>query len=258
MTPGYAGQSKATVESSHPREDKLEGEPHYLASNLTPVELAKREILALIEYNHTADMSARMPMSRETASLLPTPHELWTHYAGRLRNSGLPMSIHNAVRTFLTPVPMTVRKDGVYLDDRRYTSEDLRACGLLNRVARSPRGDTPIDGYIIDLCIRHVWVEVDHEIMQLDAQLPIRDDNELLYISIAELAEWTSERARVGSMLRIHKLAARAESEQQFETETGKTWDSGTRKPGRAKRTATVRQEAREANQHTSKRKSAS
>ncbi|MFM0356538.1 hypothetical protein PQR12_23845 [Paraburkholderia nemoris] len=257
MTPAYSGQSKATVESSHPRGDKLEGEPHYMASNLTPVELARREIHALIRYNHTADMSARMPMSRELAFVLPTPHELWKHYAGRLRSSGLPMSMPNAVRTFLTPVPMTVKKDGVYLDDRKYNSEDLRACGLLNRVARSPRGEVPIDGYILDLCIRHVWVEVDHEIFLLDAQLSIRDDKELLFVSVAELAEWTAARAKVGSIFRTHKVAAYAKSLQQFEAETGKSWDSGTRKPGRAKKTAMARQEAREVNQHTSRRKSA-
>ncbi|WP_421376310.1 hypothetical protein ACOCG7_00490 [Paraburkholderia sp. DD10] len=258
MTPAYAGQSKATVESSHPRKCKSEGEPHYIASNLTPVELAKREIYALIRYNHTADMSARMPMDRELASVLPTPHELWKYYAGKLRSSGIPMSIPNAVRAFLRQVPMTAKKDGVYLDDRKYSSNELRACGLLNRVARSSQGKMPIDGYILDLCLRHVWVEVERKIIQLDAQLPIRDDPELLFVSIAELREWNAARAKVGSIFREHKVAAYADSLRRFETETGKSWDSGTRKPGRAKKTPAARQEAREANQHTSKRKSAS
>ncbi|MGT2472777.1 hypothetical protein [Paraburkholderia terrae] len=258
ITPAYSGQSKATSESSHPRKCKSEGEPHYIASNLTPIELARREIHALIRYNNTANMSARMPMDRELVHVLPTPNELWKHYAARLRNSGLPMSISDAVRTFLTPVPMVARKDGVYLDDRKYDSNDLRASGLLNRVARSPKGDVVIDGYILDLCIRHVWVEVDHEILQLDAQLPIRDEEELLYVSIAELAQWQEVRAEVSSAFRVHSVTAYAESLQRFQTETGKSWDSGTRKPGRAKKTETARQEAREANQHTSKRKSAS
>jgi hypothetical protein len=87
MTPAYAGQSKATVESGHPRGVKFEGEPHYIASNLSPVELAKREIHALIRYNHTADMSARMPMDRELSFVMPTPHELWKYYDGKLRTS---------------------------------------------------------------------------------------------------------------------------------------------------------------------------
>ncbi|MFL9917968.1 hypothetical protein PQR75_21755 [Paraburkholderia fungorum] len=258
MTPAYAGQSKATVESSHPRQCKSEGEPHYIASNLTPVELARREIHALIRYNHTADMSARMPMDRELAYVLPTPHEIWKHYAGKLRSSGIPMSIPNAVRAFLKRLPMKVKHDGVYLDDRRYDSKELRASGMLSRVARSSENQTPIDGYIFDVNIRHVWVEVDHQIILLDAQLPIRDDPELLFVSIAELRDWEAARRTVGSAFRGHKAAAYAESLRQFETETGKSWDSGTRKPGRARKTAAARQEAREAEQHTSKRKSTS
>jgi len=256
MTPAYAGQSKATVESGHPRGVKFEGEPHYIASNLSPVELAKREIHALIRYNHTADMSARMPMDRELSFVMPTPHELWKYYDGKLRTSGVPMSISNAVRNFLTPVTMEVKNDGVYLDDRRYDSKGLRACGLLNRVARLPRQEMPIKGYILDLCIRHVWVEVDHEILLLDAQLPIRGDGELLFVSVAELAQWKDARAKVNSRFEVHRAACHAESLARFENETGKSWDSGTRKPGRAKKTAAVRQEAREVNQHTSGRKS--
>ncbi|MCP3728654.1 hypothetical protein M3I53_37170 [Paraburkholderia sp. CNPSo 3272] len=256
MTPGYSGQAKATVESSHPRNVKFEGEPHYVASNLTPVELARREIHRHIGYNHTADMSARMPMDRELTYVLPTPHELWKYYAGNLRTVGIPMSIPDAVRTFLTPVTMIVKKDGVYLDDRKYDSKDLRACGLLNRVARRHES-MPVGGYMLDLCLRYVWIEVDHKILELAAQLPIRGDEETLYVSIAESNEWASARAQVNSMFRVHELAALAESRAAFETETGKSWDSGTRKPGRVKKTAAVLQETREANQHTAQRRSA-
>jgi hypothetical protein len=168
------------------------------------------------------------------------------------------MTIPNAVRAFLKRIPMTVKYDGVYLDDRRYDSKELRASGLLNRVARSSKNEMPIDGYIYDVNIRHVWVEVDGEIVLLDAQLPIRDDPELLFVSLAELRDWQAARRTVGSAFREHQVAARAESLRQFETETGKSWDSGTRKPGRAKKTAVARQEARDAEQHTSTRKSAS
>jgi hypothetical protein len=195
-------------------------------------------------------------MDRDLSFVMPTPHELWKYYDGKLRTSGVPMSISNAVRNFLTPVPMKVKKDGVYLDDRRYDSEGLRACGLLNRVARLPHQEMPIEGYILDLCIRHVWVEVDHEILLLDAQLPIRGDEELLFVSVAELGQWKDARAVVNSRFEVHRAACHAESLARFENETGKSWDSGTRKPGRAKKTAAVRQEAREVNQHTSGRKS--
>jgi len=97
----------------------------------------------------------------------------------------------------------------------------------------------------------------NHEILLLDAQLPIRGDEELLFVSVAELAQWKDARAEVNSRFEVHRAACYAESLARFEAETGKSWDSGTRKPGRAKKTAAVRQEAREVNQHTSGRKSA-
>jgi hypothetical protein len=255
MTPAYAGQSKATVESSHPRNVIFEGEPHYIASNLTPVELAKREIYELIRYNHTADMSARMPMDRELSFVLPTPHELWKHYASKLRTAGISMSISDAVRTFLTPVRMTAKTDGVYLDGRKYDSKELRECGLLNRIARRPHHVMQVQGFILDLCIRHVWIEVDHKILLLNAILPIRADDDLLNVSIAELAQWNEARAVTNSRFRDHVPAANAEVHEQFEANTGKSWYSGTRKPGRAKKTAASRQETSEVNQHTSRRR---
>ncbi|MEW9586812.1 hypothetical protein [Paraburkholderia sp. DGU8] len=255
MTPAYSGQSKATVKSSHPRNVRFEGEPHYVASNHTVVNLAKREIHALIRYNHTADMSARMPMEAELASVLPTPHELWKYYERNLRTSGIPMSIADAVRTFLTPVGMTAQTEGVYLGDLKYHSDCLKACGLLDRVARLHPKKIAVQGYMLDLCIRHVWIEVDNRIFRLDAQLPIRGNEESLSISILELSEWNAERATADSAFRVHKLAWLAESLDRFEQESGMSWDSGTRRAGHPKKTAASRRDAHDVDQHTSRRK---
>jgi hypothetical protein len=257
MTPAYAGQSKATVESSHPRDVAFEGQPHYVASNFTPVELARREVHALIRYNHTADMSARMPMDRELSFVLPTPHELWKHFARKFRTVGYSMSIPDAVRTCLRATEMIAKKDGIYLGDRKYDSKGLRACGLLNRVVRLHPQEMRLQGYTMNLCVRHVWVEVDHEIIRLDAQLPIREDEELLFVSVAEVDQWNDARKTVDSAMRVHRAASFAESLDRFEKESGKRWDSGVRKPGRVKKTAATRQETLEANPRMSRRKSA-
>lgn len=255
MTQSWSGQAKATVESSHPRDVHFEGEPTYLASRLTPVELARREIYRLIRYNHTADMSARMQMDRDLEFVAPTPHALWDHYAKRLRTSGLPISIEDAVRAFLTPVVMKVRKDGVYLDSLCYTSKAFRDSGLLERVASEHLGEIAIQGYLLDLCIRHVWIEVNHQIMQLDAQLVIREDEELLFVSLAELEQWKKAQDLKKSVFRVHKAAAMAEYSERFEEETGARWDASSRKSGRAKKGAVARQEELEVRQHTSQRK---
>lgn len=257
MTPSYSGQSKATVESSHPRNVKFEDAPEYVASQLVPVELARREIAQLIRYNHTADMSDRMALDRELATVLPSPHALWNHYSARLRTAGISMSVADAVREFLKKVPLQVGEDGVYLGDLRYDSDELRACGLLNRVARGATTEKWVDGYILSLCIRHIWVEVGHQLLMLDAMLPIREDDSLLYVSVAELQQWEKARARVNSEFAVHQAASTAEMLDMFEQATGKGWDAGVRRSGRAKKTEQAKQEANEATQHTAARRSA-
>jgi hypothetical protein len=257
MSPSYSGQSKAAVESSHPRHIKFEDEPEYILSLLTPVELARREIVRLIGYNHIADMSGRMALDRELATVLPSPHALWNHYAAKLRTAGISMSISDAVREFLKKMPLKVSADGVYLGDLRYDSEALRASGLLNRVARGSSREEWVDGYMLSLCIRHIWVEVDGQLLMLDAMLPIREDEELLYISITELQQWEEARARVRPVFAVHQAASRAEMLDKFEQATGTAWDAGTRRSGRAKKTERAKQEAKEATQHTAARRSA-
>ncbi|BEH21230.1 hypothetical protein [Burkholderia pseudomallei] len=257
MAPSYSGQSKATVESSHPRHVKFEGEPEYVLSQLVPVELARREIVRVIGYNHTADMSSRMALDRELATVLPSPHALWNHYAAKLRTAGISMSVAEAVREFLKKMPLKVAADGVYLGDLRYDSEALRASGLLNRVAHGSSREEWVDGYMLSLCIRHIWVEVDGQLLMLDAMLPIREDEELLFISVAELQQWEEARARVRPVFAIHQAASKAEMLDMFEQTTGKAWDAGTRRSGRARKTAQAKQEAKEVMRHTAARRSA-
>jgi hypothetical protein len=99
-------------------------------------------------------------------------------------------------------------------------------------------------------------VEVDSKIFLLDAQLKIREDDELLYISFAELKQWTDARSIVNSAFKVHQSAVIADSIERFESAIGSQWDGGVRKTGKAKHTAAARQEEREARQHTSQRKS--
>jgi hypothetical protein len=252
----WSGQSKATVESSHPRDVKFEGQPTYVKSDYTPVNLCRREIIRLLKYNQTADMSARMEIDRELAFIPPTPHALWNHYDVRFRNCAIPISIDDAVRAFLTPVKLKASKDGVFLDGRRYDSKGLRECGLLDRIARAGQGEEAVQGYMMDLCVRHIWVEVDRQILLLDAQLKIREDEEKLYISCTELELWKEARSQVDSAFRVHVPAATTHFIERFESATGVKWQEGKRRYGRPKKDPSSRQEVLDVQQHTAKRKS--
>lgn len=255
LVESWSGQSKATIESSHPRSVKLQGQPTYHASNYTPIDLCRREIIRLITKNQVADMSARIEIDRELAFVPPTPEAIWNHYDSRFRNSAIPMSIDDAVRAFLTPVTVKASKKGVFLDGRRYDSKELRASGLLDRLAQAGQQEVAIKGYILDLCIRHIWIEVDHQILQLDATLKIREDQELLYMSFMELGQWNEARAQVNSAFRVHKSAVTTEYIEQFESQTGMKWQEGKRRYGRAKKNESRRQEVQDVQQHTVKRK---
>lgn len=257
MTPSWAAQAKATVESSHPRDIKFEGESKYFASNLTPVELARREIYALILYNHTADMSSRMEIDSALAMVAPTPHALWEHYDANFRNSAIPISIADSVRQYLTPITLTAKKDGIFYMGRRFNSSELRESGLLDRIARENLGNMSLQGYFMEFNTRHIWVEVGNQILLLGAQLNIREDEELSYRSAAELSQWDEARAKVNSEFAIHKAAATAEFTQRFQEDTGKNWDSGNYKSGQRKKNATARQEEIETRRHTTGRKRA-
>ena len=257
MAPSWFGQSKATVESSHPREVKIDGQPTFMKSDFTPVELAKREIMRLLKFNQSANMEGRFEPDSELAFVPPTPIGLWNHYDKLFRNDAMPISIDEAVRTFLTPIELSLRDDGVWLDQRRYISDELRATGILEGVARTGETGVKINGYVLDMCVRHVWVEVNGRLLQLEAILRIRGDEETLWMSFAELEQWQDARRKVKSAFYVHRDAVSSDFMRRFKENTGKEWDSAERRAGKPKRDATAKQEEVEARQATSARRAA-
>lgn len=246
LAPSWSGQSKATVESGHTREVKTEGEPNFVQSNLTPVQLARKEIIRLIRFNHTPNAEDRLDPDADLAGVPPTPIGLWQYYDKLFRNDGHPMRIDEAVRTFLTPIEFSVREDGVYLGARRFYTDELRATGILDGRGKESDG-TKVGGYMLDMCVRYVWVEVGGKLLLVAAKLRIRGDEETLYMSLAELSQWTETRREVASAARVHAHAASSEYAKRFESDTGQRWDSGEARKGRPKQNLTAAQEASEA-----------
>lgn len=254
IAPSWSPQSKATIESSHPRNLKMDGQPTYVQSKLTPVQMAKKEILRLIKYNHTADMSDRFDPEGDLAFVPPTPISLWNYYDIRFRNDAQPMSIDEAVRTFLTPVDLSLRDDGVWLEGRRFDSPELEKTGIYGKAARSNQEAPKLQGYLLDLCVRYLWVEVNGRLFLVEAKLRTRGDQETLWTSFEELKQWSDARRKVDSAFGVHQHAAASKYMNRFTEATGKSWDSGVRRTGKVKRDATVLQEEAEAKQHTAAR----
>lgn len=191
------------------------------------------------------DMSERMTPEWDRLMIQPSPIGIWTHLDLLYRTCAQLMSIEDAVRTFLTPVKLTVCEDGIWFKQQKYDSDLLRQTGIVDKVAKGQRIE--IDGYVLDMCVRHIWASVDRQIIQVDARLPILDDGEQLYLSLAELTEREEVRNKTASEFRDHQKAAEMQAMQMFQEQTGYEWDQGTRKTGSPKRNApTARRESAE------------
>lgn len=248
IAPSWSGQSKANIESSHPRDVKLEGQPTFINSNLNPVELAKREIMRIITFNKSANMEDRIDPEGELAHVVPSPNGLWQFYSSKYRNDSQPISIDDAVRCFLTPVEFTVKEDGVYLKSRKFYCEALRETGLFDIA-----GITKVQGYILDMCVRYVWVEFNGRLIETPAMLRIRGDEDTLYMSIADLEQWDEQRKNILSAFRVHRQATNSEMMRRFKNLTGKEFNPGKRFPGKPKKNAVSGNEANEVMHSASK-----
>ncbi len=251
FAPAWSGQSKATIESSHPRNTELEGAPSYVTSELNPVQLARREIERLIHDNQALNVSPRLTPEMVAARVVPCPNGIWNYLNDRARTDATSIPFDTAVRWFLTPIEVKIKNDGAYFHEQRYDSNALRDTGLVDRVAA--HGEVTVVGYLLDLCVRYIWVEVDEQIIELQAKLAIRDDDEQLYMSLEELVEFASEKRRMASEFRVHQHAVGSEYVQRVKQATGRLPDAGQRKSGRAKaKSARARQETADLRQYTS------
>lgn len=251
IAPSWSGQSKATVESSHPRSTKFEGAPSYVVSELDPVGLARREIERLIHDNQAMNVSSRLTPEMIAARITPSPNGIWNYLDGRARTDARTITFNNAVRRYLTPIEVKIKNDGAYFHEQRYDAKALRATGLVDRVAA--HGQVTINGYILDLCVRYIWVEVSGQIIELPAQLPLRDDDAQLFVSLDELVALAKTKRELVSDFEEHRHAVRSEYVRRVKQATGSLPDAGLRKGGRPKsKTARGRQETADVRLYTS------
>lgn len=234
LAPVFAGQSKATVESTHPKKhDNLEA-PEYKISDLTAIQMASREIHRLITDNDTIDISPRLTPDLVGALRKHTPLALWNELERRGRNDSLPMSFSDAVRSFLDQRQANITPEGVEYLGRRYDSDALRKHG--SRLLESHRSSIKIKVYVLPACVRHIWMDCEDQLLELDLRLPLRSPSEEHYVSIGDLEQWHELEKQHSARQTTHRMASRRESKESFEEAVGKAWDSGSRRRGKAPR----------------------
>jgi len=233
MPPSFTPQSHATVESMHPKAVKVSGRPKYRVSHCNAVAMARREIWRLIRNNKTRSAQARMTPDMLSADIVPSPLGIWNYLDARGRNDGQRMSFDDAVRTCLQPIEFDVVRGVLMLRGWRYGSKGLNDTGVLDQLRR--RGKSTLKGYVLELCVRHSWVEVRGKLIQVDAALPLRDDPNQLYMSLQGLDERREQLLRARRRCERNRPPGRSQAELEFEAETGIAWDDGETRTGRAK-----------------------
>lgn len=234
LSPSYEGQSKAVVESGHPRYTKLEGKPTFIESNLTYIELMQREIRRCIAENEKSDISSRLTPKMKKEIPIYNPLNLWKYFDKRYRTCAHSISFDTAVRLFLPKIKFTIHEDGLYIYGNWYKSEELMKTGICENVISD--GRSKIDVYVISGALRQAWVNINNKLIQINAMAPIRVDGKELFLPLEELRLIAEIDKDVKSELKAHRLAIEMESRENFKSSTGKGWDSGKRRPGTSKR----------------------
>ncbi|MDO8768676.1 MAG: hypothetical protein Q7K57_08230 [Burkholderiaceae bacterium] len=245
IPPSYSGQSKAVIESSNPKKPKNKEAPSYLQSEKHVFAMMVREIHRVILDNDTIDITERITRDLWDKVRKPCPNTLWNVLNDLGRNDAIEIPFEDAVRAYLDQIDVEVKPGWVELHGQRYDSPALRATGLLDRVAASQ--SMTLKAYVLTGCIRHIWIDIDHRLVELDLQQALRIGDDVRYMSLNEIKLRETEVLAMDRKFAVHRRATASRAYRVFEEETGFEWNGASRQPGRAKSgTAMARQEAAE------------
>ncbi|MCI2811001.1 hypothetical protein [Eoetvoesiella caeni] len=222
LTPSGQGQSKALVESAQRRTTKLEGPTRAPQSTLTVIEMVVREIHRLLAENQTSDVSSRLTPEMIQHDTFPSPNGVWNFLDSRARNDSHHVSFDDAVRRFLVDTEVSINRSGVWLKGQRYDSSALRQNGILDRA--SSVGAQRLRAYVFPFSVRYIWVEVAHEIIEVEAELGLNDDKAQLVRTAETLTEEYEKRKQLGRERKQDKHATTVEHLGRFGARTGKDW----------------------------------
>lgn len=235
LAPSHAGQSKPNIESSHPKSRKSDGPPSFIRTKETYVDLARKEIHRLIADNNRINVAARQTPNMLREHVFPTALSIWNYLDSRCRTSAHPMALDRAIKAFLEPTKFTVNGEGADLHGQLYRSDALSATGICDR-AEVAGSTFEFHGYAPAICMRGAWLDIEGKLVWVDACLKIADDEQQLYLSLPELEELNKIRRLNRTLAEEHRQAVTSEAAQNYQDQSGHSWDSGTVQSGRANR----------------------
>jgi hypothetical protein len=254
MPPTGFGQGKPNVESTHEKEIQIGDRPTFVTTRIPLIHLTRREIQKELARMDAGSVLGHMgPTSIAEAESL-TPLDFYEKLAAKGRTYERVNNRDDAVRRWLTPQVFSVQADGVYIGNQRYFSSELAETGIL-----AVDGDeSQIRGFAVDMCVRYAWVEIKSRLLLVAAILPMREDDEQLYLSLLEMRLLQEKVDAMNSDLRSHRDAAHGEHEASFFQETGRSMEDRKHIPGsKPKKTAEARAIAKAAKDALTSRRAA-
>lgn len=255
-TQSHSGQAKAIVETSNPKAPSDDEAPSFRRSGMTVIELVRRELGKLVQFNETTNVASRVDPDLEQKVPRLSPNGIWEALDSVGRNDAVQVAFEDAVRSYLELVPAVLTRGGLMVAGRKYYSKEEAFQEALGSVAEKQETDVKV--YVLTCCIRHVWFEWNHRLIQLDVRYPIAVSRLVQDMSLAEALEYHQHMAARIAAHDDHRRAAHAHIAEDFQAQTGMSLNSGTRTPGRPKRGgAAARQEAKEAKEIAGGRRAA-
>jgi hypothetical protein len=151
----------------------------------------------------------------------------------RGRNDAVQISFEDAVRAFLTKVTFSLENGYLWLKKLRYSSDALG--DALQRSRYRKQGVITFDGYVLDLCVRNAWVEMRGRLIEVEAQVPIRDDDRQLLMPLSDLDDYAQARLRARRRIEANRAPTESEAIEQSREAFGVDPWSVQRIKGRAK-----------------------
>ncbi|WP_218511949.1 hypothetical protein [Variovorax sp. dw_308] len=222
-SPTYTPQSDAPVETKHARHTKKQEAPTYVISDLTVIQLIKRQVRNAIKKNRSDDVSARASDRAVVEGGVQTPLQLRNYLADHHQDSLVEISFNDAVRRFLDPVVFEVREGKLYYKHRHYSSEEVIRGGL-GAEMRHVNG-MKLDGYTMTAVPKFAWIEYRGKLLEVEAVS--HGDPYAALASLPELDQIANTRSRASGARQARKKLEVVAAQEEFKQETEREWHSG-------------------------------
>lgn len=222
ITPTGSGQSKALIESKHPKDLRMEEPNVYVKSEKTVTELVFSEIQRCLTQNESQLQDTGYNATFARRNVRPTPAALAADLVKVGRTAAQPVPFAEAVRQFLPSDAISLTRSGA-----KFRSITYRSHQLAEAVSTYPdKRVRKLKAYYLPLCLRHIWVELDGRLLQLDNESIFNGGPEDSNLSEKEAIELEERRGRNRQRQDLNRSAVIAQGMKNEQDRFGRPYQA--------------------------------